>query len=100
MRRRETLTILIGVMLCFCSFLIIPNTIQSQTAITLKYANFPPAATFPSVQMERWAKEVEKRTNGKVKVQTFPGGTLLPAKNIFDGVISGVADIGNFAMSY
>jgi TRAP-type C4-dicarboxylate transport system substrate-binding protein len=50
--------------------------------------------------MERWAKEVEKRTNGKIKVQTFPGGTLLPAKNIFDGVISGVADIGNFAMSY
>jgi TRAP-type C4-dicarboxylate transport system substrate-binding protein len=50
--------------------------------------------------MEHWAKEVEKRTGGKVKVQTFPGGTLLPAKNIFDGVISGLADIGNFAMSY
>jgi len=50
--------------------------------------------------MERWAKEVEKRTSGKVKVQTFPGGTLLPAKNIFDGVVSGTADIGNFAMSY
>jgi len=68
--------------------------------IKLTYANFPPAATFPCVQMERWAKEVEKRTHGKVKVQTFPGGTLLPAKNIFDGVISGTADIGNFAMSY
>ncbi|MDD5168041.1 MAG: TRAP transporter substrate-binding protein [Syntrophales bacterium] len=68
--------------------------------IKLTYANFPPAATFPCVQMERWAKEVEKRTNGKVKVQTFPGATLLPAKNIFDGVISGTADIGNFAMSY
>lgn len=68
--------------------------------IKLTYANFPPAQTFPCVQMERWAKEVEKRTNGKVKVQTFPGGTLLPAKNIFDGVISGTADIGNFAMSY
>jgi TRAP-type C4-dicarboxylate transport system substrate-binding protein len=50
--------------------------------------------------MERWAQEVEKRTNGEVKVQTFPGGTLLAAKNIFDGVISGTADIGNFAMSY
>ena len=100
MRRRGTLTVLVGVMICFCSLLFIPNMVQSQTTITLKYANFPPAATFPCVQMERWAKEVEKRTNGKVKVQTFPGGTLLPAKNIFDGVISGVADIGNFAMSY
>lgn len=68
--------------------------------IKLTYANFPPAPTFPCVQMERWAKEVEKRTKGAVKVQTFPGGTLLPAKNIFDGVIAGTADIGNFAMSY
>jgi TRAP-type C4-dicarboxylate transport system substrate-binding protein len=50
--------------------------------------------------MERWKTEVEKRTNGKVAVQTFPGGTLLPAKNIFDGVIAGTADIGNLAMSY
>jgi TRAP-type transport system periplasmic protein len=68
--------------------------------IKLTYANFPPAPTFPCVQMERWAKEVEQRTQGKVKVQTFPGGTLLAAKNIFDGVMSGAADIGNFAMSY
>lgn len=69
-------------------------------SVKLTYANFPPASTFPSVQMERWAKEVEKRTNGEVKIQTFPGGTLLSAKSIFDGVISGTADIGNFAMSY
>lgn len=72
----------------------------SAETITLTYANFPPAATFPSVQMERWAKELEKRTGGKVKVKTFPGGTLLNAKNMLEGVTSGVADIGNFAMSY
>ncbi len=87
-------TVLLG------SFIIFSGNLQSQTKITLTYANFPPAKTFPCVQMERWAKEVEKRTNGKVKVQTFPGGTLLPAKNIFDGVTAGTADIGNFAMSY
>jgi TRAP-type transport system periplasmic protein len=69
-------------------------------SITLTYANFPPATTFPCVGMERWAQEVEKRTNGKVKVQTFPGGTLLGAKNMIDGVISGVADIGCFSPSY
>ncbi len=79
---------------------VVTPPVQAAQEIKLTYANFPPAQTFPCVQMERWAKEVEKRTNGKVKVQTFPGGTLLPAKNIFDGVISGTADIGNFAMSY
>jgi TRAP-type C4-dicarboxylate transport system substrate-binding protein len=72
----------------------------SQTVVTLNYANFPPASTFPCVQMEHWKTEVEKRTGGKVKINTYPGGTLLGAKDIFDGVIAGTADIGNFAMSY
>lgn len=68
--------------------------------IKLNYANFPPAPTFPCVQMERWADEVEKRTGGKVEVQTFPGGTLLGAKNMLDGVIAGQADIGCLVLAY
>lgn len=69
-------------------------------SINLTYANFPPATTFPCVQMERWVKEVQERTKGKVKVTTFPGGTLLEAKNMFDGVIGGGADIGCLATAY
>lgn len=68
--------------------------------VKLNYANFPPAPTFPCVQMERWKTEVEKRTNGKVLVNTFPGGTLLGAKNMMDGVIAGQADIGCLSMAY
>ena len=68
--------------------------------IKLNYANFPPAPTFPCVQMERWKKEVEKRTSGKVAIKTFPGGTLLGAKNMMDGVIAGQADIGCLCMAY
>jgi len=68
--------------------------------IKLTYANFPPAPTFPCVQMERWKQEVEKRTNGAVAVQTFPGGTLIGAKEMMDGVIAGQADIGNLCQAY
>ncbi|MCL5941915.1 MAG: TRAP transporter substrate-binding protein [Actinobacteria bacterium] len=68
--------------------------------ITLKYAFFAPANSFPAVQMEKWADEVEKRTNGRVKVETFPGGTLLTAKNMYDGVLQGVADIGLSCPTY
>ena len=91
-----------AIIICFvCGFAAASSSVaQSQTTIHLNYANFPPEGTFPCVQMERWAKEVEKRTNSRVKVHTFPGGTLVSAKNMFDGVQSGIADIGNFAMSY
>lgn len=68
--------------------------------IQLSYANFPPAPTFPCVQMERWKTEVEKRTDGAVKIDTYPGGTLLGAKEMMDGVISGQADIGCLSMAY
>ena len=68
--------------------------------VKLSYANFPPAPTFPCVQMERWKAEVEKRTNGKVQINTFPGGTLLGAKAMMDGVIAGQADIGCLCMAY
>ncbi|NLH43584.1 MAG: TRAP transporter substrate-binding protein [Planctomycetes bacterium] len=69
-------------------------------AVKLTYANFPPAPTFPCVQMERWKQEVEKRTGGKVTIETYPGATLLDAKDMMDGVIAGQADIGCLCMSY
>lgn len=72
----------------------------SAKVIKLSYANFTPAPTFPAVQMERWKKEVEARTGGKVAIDTFPGATLLDAKNMMDGVIAGQADIGCLCMAY
>lgn len=100
MHLKKAIVVSFAVALLLSLNLSLPQESHGQSTITLTYANFPPATTFPCVQMERWAKEVEKKTSGKVKVQTFPGGTLLPAKNIFDGVMAGTADIGNFAMSY
>ncbi len=77
-----------------------PQAEVKADVIKLTYANFPPAPTFPCVQMERWKQEVEKRTGGKVAVQTFPGESLLSAKEMMDGVISGQADIGCLCMAY
>ena len=97
MKRRGFLAILL--ILVFGSLVLLGGVGEAKV-IKLRYANFPPAPTFPCVQMERWAREVEKRTGGKVKVETYPGGTLLGAKNMFDGVIAGTADIGCFCPSY
>jgi len=74
--------------------------VQAKPTITLTYANFPPSSTFPCVQMEKWKEEIEKKTNGTVKINTFPNGTLLSAKNMITGVINGQADIGCLAMAY
>ncbi|MEN8246124.1 MAG: TRAP transporter substrate-binding protein [Thermodesulfobacteriota bacterium] len=75
-------------------------TASTAGPVKLSYANFPPPVTFPCVQMERWKTEVEKRTKGKVVINTFPGSTLLGPKDMMDGVIAGTADIGNLCQAY
>ena len=92
--------ILAGTVLALCVGMTFTPGAAKAAPIQLNYANFPPAPTFPCVQMERWKAEVEKRTKGKVAIKTFPGGTLLDAKNMMDGVIGGTADIGNLCMAY
>jgi len=90
---------LIGLFAAFFTIAFAPTHAEAGP-VKLSYANFPPAPTFPCVQMERWKKEVEKRTNGKIAIDTYPGSTLLGAKNMMDGVIEGQADIGCLCMAY
>lgn len=98
--RKRSGPILAGILMAaFFIFVFMPVSVNAGP-MRLSYANFPPAPTFPCVQMERWKKEVEKRTNGKVMINTYPGGTLLGAKNMMDGVIAGQADIGCLCMAY
>jgi TRAP-type C4-dicarboxylate transport system substrate-binding protein len=100
MMKRGTGFLILGIFVVTALLAALVPVSATAGPIKLSYANFPPAPTFPCVQMERWKKEVEKRTNGKVVVNTYPGGTLLGAKNMMDGVIAGQADIGNLSMAY
>jgi TRAP-type C4-dicarboxylate transport system substrate-binding protein len=100
MKRKTALLMLVLFVATLITFAGLSGTATAADPIKLTYANFPPAPTFPCVQMERWKTEVEKRTGGKVAIQTFPGSTLLDAKNMMDGVIAGTADIGCLCMAY
>lgn len=77
-----------------------PSAVDAEKKVTLSYANFPPATTFPCVQMEHWKEQVEQKSAGHLSINTFPGGTLLGAKDMLAGVIAGQADIGCLCMSY
>lgn len=76
------------------------NNAQAQKVITMNYSNFFPAPHKHSILAEQWCKEIEKRTNGRVKIAYFPGGTLTPAAQIYDGVVKGISDIGFSCFAY
>ncbi|MBI5249565.1 MAG: TRAP transporter substrate-binding protein [Desulfomonile tiedjei] len=66
----------------------------------LTYSIFFPATHTHSVLASEWAKEIEKRTNGAVKINMFPGATLTPADQCYDGVVKGISDVGMSVLSY
>jgi TRAP-type C4-dicarboxylate transport system substrate-binding protein len=68
--------------------------------VTLQYAFFAPASTFPAVQMQEWADQMEERTDGAVTVETFPGATLLDSGDIYPGVASEIVEVGLDGPSY
>jgi len=78
----------------------LPLFVSHAAPIELTYANFFPPAHIQAKLGDAWAKEIEKRTNGKVKITYFPGGALLKGPQIYDGILKGVADIGMSVFAY
>ena len=72
----------------------------SQGKVVIRYSNFSPRGSFACAQMDRWAEEIKKRTDGEVTVDVFVGGTILSSANTYDGILSGIADAGMVCSSY
>ncbi|UCH21159.1 MAG: TRAP transporter substrate-binding protein [Deltaproteobacteria bacterium] len=70
---------------------------ESERAVTLKFGTWWPTVHVMNNVMERWAKEIETSTEGKIKVKYFPGGTLLNAKTGLDNLSSGIADLASIS---
>ena len=68
--------------------------------IKLKSANYLPI-THPMSTLGGWfCDEVKKRTNGRVEITYYPGGTLLSPVKMYDGVVTGITDMGMSHISY
>jgi TRAP-type transport system periplasmic protein len=75
-------------------------TAEGQT-VNLSLSHFFPPTHFVNTEMVRqWVEEVEKASNGYIKINVFPGGTLLKAPETYDGVVSGTADIAVGVFAY
>lgn len=66
----------------------------------LTYSIFFPPTHGQAKAGEAWAREIEKRTNGQVKINVLAGGVLTPADQCFDGALKGISDIGMSCFAY
>lgn len=68
--------------------------------VELSWSNYFPVPAKQTKICEEFIKDIEAKTNGRVKFSYFPAGTLLTAPKIYDGVVQGIADIGLSNLSY
>jgi TRAP-type transport system periplasmic protein len=67
---------------------------------------FTLAHFFPAVHpaeaelVQGWAAALDEASGGRIKITSYPGETLLKGPEIYEGVVSGIADIGLSAFFY
>jgi TRAP-type C4-dicarboxylate transport system substrate-binding protein len=86
-----SLAVLVNLLILFPN---LDNPAYCAKVIRLKVAQYFPPPSFQSKVLEEFCRELEKRTDGAVKVDYYSGGSLLKAPAMFDGVVNGIADIG------
>ncbi len=96
MRKISAVCVLAVCAIAFCGF----SKSDTTKPIALSYSIFFPPAHEQCVDGVNWAKEIEKRTGGRVKINVYSGGTLAKADETYNAVSAGIADIGMSCFAY
>jgi len=98
--KKNIFLIIVAAAFISLSFAPISITAVQAKTINLSYSIFFPATHGQCKAGINWAREVEKRTNGRVTITVFPGGTLTKANQCYDGVVKGISDLGMSCFAY
>jgi TRAP-type transport system periplasmic protein len=64
------------------------------TVTKLEFTGILPSHDKLSIMLQEWCRDLERRSGGIIKATYYPGGILTPAPQMFDSVITGIADVG------
>src|SRR3990170_8146301 len=95
MRKRISLLLVVFVLIFMTH-----SFTHAADVIKLKGANYLPV-THPMSLLTGWfCDEVKNRTKGQVEITYHPGGTLLSPVKMYDGVVTGISDLGFSHIQY
>jgi TRAP-type C4-dicarboxylate transport system substrate-binding protein len=87
MRTRTILALITGLSIMVSSWC-------AADTVTLKLSSFVPAPHFMNREvLTPWMEMVEERTDGKVQIDFYPGGTLGKPQDQYDMAVKGIADV-------
>lgn len=71
------------------------STAVAQT-VELKLSHYVPTSHTIHQELVRWAEDMDKQSNGRLKISIYPAGQMGPITRQFDLARTGVADIAYF----
>lgn len=92
--------VVIGATFLLLAFVCVPAGWSADKVVTLTFSDLFPATHVNGKTAAAWCKEVEKRTNGKVKITYYPGQSLTKGKEAYDGVVNGLSDLAQSVLQY
>lgn len=72
----------------------------SGKTIKLSYSIFFPPTHIQCKMAQEWADEISRRTDRRVQITIYPAGTLTKAEQCYEGVVSGISDLGMSCFAY
>ncbi|MDY0269478.1 TRAP transporter substrate-binding protein [Trichloromonas sp.] len=97
MHVKSLVSLLATILLTLPGILLAPGTGYAKN---YTFSIFFPPTHEQAIAATNFAKEVEKRTDGRITMTPFPGGTLTKAPQVYDGVVTGISDLGNSCFAY
>jgi TRAP-type transport system periplasmic protein len=74
----------------------VTTQVTSVKPITLVFSMFEPAVAMSWVSFyQPWFADIEKRSNGRVKIEAHLGGELLSLPDTYNGIVQGTIDMGH-----
>ncbi len=71
-----------------------------ESVINLSYSIFFPPTHVQCQTAQLWADEIGSQTGGRVKITLYPAGSLTKAPQCYNGVVTGISDIGMSCFAY
>ena len=97
MSRKKFFVFACGVFLLLTGIIVSMASISeaaSDKPIKLSFSTLFPSAHLQGALNQFFCDEIARRSNGRVEITLYPGGTLTSAIKNFDGCVKGVSDIG------
>jgi len=68
---------------------------------TFRLGNFyPPGSSFNQAVWPFWAKQLDKASNGRIKIKVYPAEQLAKATDLWEATEKGIIDIGHFFLMF